>query len=258
MKFTYHIPVQQYGFLEITGEGYEELADATEKYNDYAEVKINRTPYISPTFNKVTTFTGEEILYDSEKHLYTDLEGNHLVSGSEYKKSLETPFDINTIAPKTAKSKGISEQDLRDMWSRNGNISTGLGTTLHKVMEQWFKHRKNGTDKNYHLPKHPFLKSAIETFPLKDAEGLPELFVSDVANKRVGQIDLLVVTGEKEGYIVDYKTDAEVKKNVEGHFNQLSFYAHILIAKGWSIPKVEVWNYTDSWTNYESPVLNLK
>jgi ATP-dependent exoDNAse (exonuclease V) beta subunit len=54
--------------------------------------------------------------------------------------------------------------------------------------------------------------------------------VSDVANHRVGQIDLLVITDKvkKQAYLVDYKTDAEIAGNLVKHFNQMSFYADIL------------------------------
>ena len=43
--------------------------------------------------------------------------------------------------------------------------------------------------KEYHIPKHPFLKKAVESFPLKDAVILPELMISDVSSGFVGQID---------------------------------------------------------------------
>jgi hypothetical protein len=35
----------------------------------------------------------------------------------------------------------------------------------------------------------------------------------------------------------------------------MSFYADILKVFGWEISKVEVWNYTDKWESYSSPVL---
>src|SRR5262249_1070679 len=114
--------------------------------------------------------------------------------------------------------------------------------------------------KEYHLPSHPFLRKAVESFPLKDCNGLPELFVSDVKNRRVGQIDLLNIINENSriAIINDYKTDANITKNIAGHFNQLSHYAHILMAHGWQIPELIIWNYTDSWTQITSPVLPLK
>jgi len=79
-----------------------------------------------------------------------------------------------------------------------------------------------------------------------------------VKRKMTGRIDGLVVVGNKEGYIIDYKTDANISKNLNKHFNQLSFYANILQHFGWNITKVEIWNYTDKWASYESEVLEVK
>jgi hypothetical protein len=82
--------------------------------------------------------------------------------------------------------------------------------------------------------------------------------VSDIKNGRVGQVDLLVETGEKTGYIIDWKTDFSVKKNLKKHFNQLSYYSHILIEHGWTIEKVEVHNFVENqWEIHTSEVLPI-
>lgn len=256
MKHHLRVPTkEQYAYIESEFEGTPE--EAVAEYRRLTDLVQGK----DDGFVKVETFTGETILWNAELHEYRSLDGRKLLSGSAYKKSLEKPFDLDRLAPLTAAKHGISEDTIRDMWKRNSEISSGLGTALHAAMEQWFRHRGNGTEKNYHLPKHPFLRQAVESFPLKDTlKAIPEIMVSDVATGRVGQIDLLVESGtrEKMGFIVDYKTDAEIAKNVQGHFHQLSFYAHILMAKGWEIEGLEVWNYTDTWTKYESPVLDLK
>ena len=111
--------------------------------------------------------------------------------------------------------------------------------------------------KNYNLPKHPFLKEVVTSFPLLSLNIIPEIMVSYTKGKLAGQVDGLVVTGDKEGYIIDYKSDAEVKKNLKLHYIQMSFYAYILMQFGWNITKVEVWNYTDKWESYSSPVLDI-
>jgi ATP-dependent exoDNAse (exonuclease V) beta subunit len=154
----------------------------------------------------------------------------------------------------------VEEKAIDAMWTANSNMSKTFGTAVHLAMEQWFKHNGHGT--KYHLPKHPFLLKLVKDFPLKDADVYPEIMVSCVERKMVGQIDGLVKTGEnpedKRGYLIDYKTDAEVEKNLPKHFAQLSFYAFILKQFGWEIEKVEVWNYTTKWENHASDVLNLK
>lgn len=255
LQFLFHIPTQQYGFLEVGGD-IDKIKEAEQIYNTYAESKLT---FKEGVFVEMETFTGEKIRYNEVTHKYTDIDGNELVSGSQYKKSLEKPFPLELMVGKVATKYKVSPQVVSDMWKGNSLISTTFGTALHLAMEQWFKFRDSGCeDKEYNLAKHPFLKNAVQTFPLKDDKCLPEVLISDVANKRVGRIDLLTITGDKEGYIEDYKSDADIDKNLAGHYNQLSFYAHILIAKGWDIKGVRVWNYTDKWEVHESGILAVK
>ena len=255
LTFCFHVPTQQYGFLEINGD-VKDIKEAEVLYNRYAE---NKLEFGKGLYVEMETFTGEKILYDEVNHKYTTLDGKPLVSGSEYKKSLEKPFPLEMMAGKVSEKYGVPSQVVADMWKGNGLISTTFGTSLHLAMEQWFKFHKSGCDdKEYNLAKHPFLRTAVESFPLKDAEALPEVLISDIANGRVGRIDLLTITGDKEGYVEDYKTDADIAKNLAGHFNQLSFYASILIAKGWNIKGVRVWNYAgNGWEQYQSEVLKI-
>lgn len=255
MKFTFHVPTQQYGFLEIEGDT-TELKEAEIIYNNYAEKKIS---FSEGVFIEEDTFTGEKIRYDAINHKYTDMQGNPLISGSQYKKSLETPFPLDMMAGKIATKYGVPSQTVVDMWSANGTISTTFGNALHLAMEQWFKFRDTGCeDKEYNLAKHPFLREAVMAFPLKDEKAKPEVLISDVANGRVGRIDLLTLAEKNEYYVDDYKSDADIKKNLTGHFNQLSFYAHILIAKGKKVKGLRVWNYADKgWELFESPVLDI-
>lgn len=213
-------------------------------------------------YARVKTFTNEDILYDTLNHKYKDLDGNDLISATTYKKKFEKPFNVVKISEMVAKKYGVPSDVIRDMWEKNSKISTTFGSAIHYAMEQWFNHRKDICgDKEYHLPKHPILRNAIETFPDKDTEGYSEIFVSDVKNGRVGQIDRLhVLDAEaKIAKVKDYKTDADLKPDkLKLHFIQLSFYADILKAFGWTIEGLEVWNFTDSWKVFESPVLNLE
>lgn len=256
MKYKFHIPTQQYGFLEIEGDSQTDILEAETLYNRYAETKLK---FKKGEFIEELSLTGEKILYNELTHQYTDLQGNPLLSGSAYKKSLEAPFDVEKMSAMIGEKNGISPQTIADMWSMNGKISTTFGSALHYAMEQWYTHRENGCgEKEYHIAKHPFLREAVTTFPYLKEKAIPEALVSDVKNRRVGRIDLIVLDGEKKGRIIDYKSDADIKKNLKGHYNQLSFYAHILIAHGWSIPKLEVWNYAGKgWEKFESEVLEI-
>lgn len=202
----------------------------------------------------VTTFTGEKLCYNPQTHKYTTLEGEKLLSGSTYADWFAEPFDRDKWLKRTAKKLKVTTEQVAAAWDLRGDMSRTFGTSLHKAMECWFKYR----DLGYGIPKHPFLKEVVNSFPLKSEKILSELMVSDLKRGLVGQIDGLNLTNPKVARIIDYKSDASVGSSLFKHFNQLSFYAHILMAHGWVIDELQVWNYTDKWTEYKSPVLELR
>lgn len=202
-------------------------------------------------FEIVETFTGEKIRYNERLHKYADMDWNPLISATQYKRILDGDTDFSVYAEPISKTYGVPVEIILEMWAASGDNSCDLGNSIHKAMERWFKYRKYGCgEKNYHLSKHPFLLGAVQSFPLKDKEILPEVFVSSVENKMVGQIDGLEVTGEKKCIIHDYKTDGEIGKHKTGHFKQLSFYAEILKISGWTVEELVLWNYLGEWTPY--------
>lgn len=259
-KVTFHVPTEQYGFVEF--EGYSNNLETLEAlYNRYSNKPLSLQVTTTGTVlgREVITFTGDKLFYDAIAHKYKTMDGKPLVSGSAYAEHFAKPFNRDLLAEKTAKKLMVPTQQVIDAWSLRGDIGRTFGTSIHKVMECWFKYSNIG----YGLPKHPLLKQMVETFPLKDQTVWPELMVSDLARGLVGQIDGVHVINHNEAgqlptvRIIDYKSDAEIKKNLSKHFHQLSFYAHILIAAGYEVIILEVWNYTDRWESYQSPVLPL-
>lgn len=256
MLVKMHAPSQQFGFVEIEGT-VDDIPEMERLYNKYSENKLD----FKGSFKKFDTFTGETILYDEASHRYTDLEGNKLISGSEYAKNIIGEFNTDLLSGKVSKKYGVEKEIVQKMWEASGNISATFGTALHLAMEQWFLHRDFGTEKGYHLPKPDYLKKAVESFPLKDLPFVyPEVFVSDVANKMVGQVDALVFVGRddiKEYDILDYKSDSDVSKNIKKHRIQLNFYRKILENKGFKIRKMSIWNYINEWSEHKIDIIEI-
>lgn len=239
------IPTQIYGFLEVEG-GQEDLQAMEKLHKEYAEQPL---PFRKGTFVELETFTGERIRYNDETHEYEDMSGNKLISASQFAESKEKPFDKEAMLPRMEKKLGVDASVIDEMWNGGGAISRTFGTAIHATMEQWFKYKEYGTE--YHIAKHPFLRNLVETFPKREANILPELLVSSVVDRMVGRMDGLEVTGEKVGNIIDFKSDANVKKNLERHSLQLSYYATILEKFGWKIEHLYIENFTDKWDEYE-------
>lgn len=212
-------------------------------------------------FQELRTFTGETVWYNPATHVYTDEAGVKLVSGSEYAESMMPEFPLEMLSERVARKHGVAVAKIRAMWEMNATISKTFGNALHYSMEQWFRHRDFGTAKEYHLPKPLYLREAVLSFPQKDAVMLPEEVVSDVAGGRVGRVDALhFVNGPKENVveIVDFKSDNDVKKNLERHQHQLNFYRVILEAKGFVVPRMVIWNYVKEWTEHVVPRIQVK
>jgi hypothetical protein len=253
MKAILHIPVAQYGFLELSGDE-TELPKIWERYNEFAEKPLPGKAAPTTGAVEVTTFTGERILWDAVNHDYFTLDGKKMMGGSTYAKMFEEPFEKDRILAATARKLKVKPEEVDAAWEARGDMARTFGHAIHKSLDAYFKYKHLG----YGVSKHPFLANVVESFPMKDADIKSELMVSDARRLMVGQIDALLILGEKKAIVMDYKTDAGVGKNIEKHQNQLSFYSHILMAFGWDIQKVIIWNYTTKWESYESPVLPLK
>lgn len=240
-KVKLHIPVAQYGFFEIDGV---EMEDAVRIYNRFAEKPLSDFPNAEP----IKSFTGEIIYYDDKNHKYWDENGTPLVSCSQIHPD---DFDLEKISKIVSNKSGVDQEKIKDMWANNSDISTGFGTVVHAVMEQYFKHKENGTDKDYHLPKHPVLRKIIDSFPDKDKNIQPEALISATKIGKVGRVDGLLWHSDKELSIIDYKTDAKIDKNLDKHFKQLSCYKDILEYHGYKIKSLIIYNFTNKWTAYE-------
>jgi hypothetical protein len=227
-------------------------------------------PVISESdFKQIKTFTGETILFDSISHTYRTLDGIKMVSGSEYAKQFVKPFDKAMSLMVCAKAWGVRPQVIADIWEMNADISRNYGTSLHKALELAHKHYKTGekiksvkkgATENYALPKMPHIRFATELFGrMFSFGGMPELFVSDTKGLRVGQIDRLEILDDinKICRVQDYKTTTKMDKNkLLSYQHQMSFYAHILINKGWTVEALDLFNFDgNNWERLVLPVL---
>jgi len=269
MKITAHIPVQTYGFIEIEGEP-SEKAEIERLYNEYAEKPVKfKTDTSNAGFVNVKTFTGETIQYNAVDHEYRDLAGNKLLGGSTYAAQFSKPFNKATMLPRCAKAWGVEESVISDIWDMNKDTSNLLGSAIHLGLELAHKHAKDGEtikknkkdqDTNYALPKSPIVRKAVESFIAKyGLDALPEVFVSDVANKKVGQIDRLVITGDNTCRVQDYKSSLPETDKMIVHQHQLSYYASCLTKVGWTVEGLDIFFYDgDKWTKKTLKVLEVK
>lgn len=274
------IPTIQYGNIRPTltqgeddsGEDFEKeaLERIESLWSTYGE-----KPLVSKTENgeavgeKITSFTGEELFYDDDTHIYTDLDGNKLLSGSAYAASVTPKFNKEVMIPKTAKAWDVPEEALDAIWGTSGDIATSYGTSIHNALETYHRYKELGAkiekkkelDYNYVLPKNEHIRDIVLDFDKQfGTDATVEVLVSDLKNKRAGQIDRLTILDEKKKVcrVGDYKFVTEMdKKKLLKYQHQLSFYAHILMSDGWSIEGIDIYHHNGEWEKIELDVLDL-
>lgn len=278
--------------IELCGVNLEEgtelgmnfIKDCFKKYGEKGELKENLSIIATgekKSFNEDITINFDPI---SHVYMYGD---KKLVSATEYIKKFYKEFDEETMSSVSAKSWGVEQQDVKDLWKANGELTSSLGSVIHKALENYDKFSSVGDkisskkemDSNYAMPKHPILKSAIEGFiKINKTKGkvIPEALITDVNNGFCGHADRILIVDEKKKVcrIQDYKINIGAEEvssslKVGGEFKdlpatklskyqlQLSFYANMLQKSGWTVEGLDIFVLEDEWKYYKLDVLKV-
>lgn len=212
---------------------------------------------------RVDCFVGGSILYDPVAHVYTNEAGDVYLSGSQYAKQFAKPFEAEAIAQKMENKSGIPAGDILEIWRKAGAASASFGTAIHEALEMYGKYTETceKLEKQYHQSNIPMVKDIVtDFFRGRESEtAVYEAMVVDHDRKWAGQIDRLLITGDKKCRVQDYKTNGELKPDkLEEYWHQLSFYAAILQAHGWTVEGLDVFHWSGKWTEYSSEVKQVK
>lgn len=249
MRINAHVPVQQYGYIYLSDLP-DDPKEVERLYNKYAEKPIR---LVGGNTKRIKAFVGGEIDYDEDLHVYT-WDGETYLSGSQYAESFKKPFDGQTISDKMAAKIGAKGEDILKMWALKGEASRDFGNAVHKALQlhETYKSLSDKLQKEYHIHDNFVLKDVVESFykAHKNEKAESEIVVVDHATKRAGTIDRLVVTGDKKGFVADFKT-GEVEKNLEVYSKQLQFYTEILEAAGWEMGSPVIYGWNGEWVTYD-------
>lgn len=252
------IPTVQYGNLqpefEIEDDNPVVAMAGLEELVQHIWDKYGEKPLIAKGNSKrIKCFVGGEIDYDAEAHTYT-WNGETYLSGSQYAKRFERPFDAMKISDAMAKKWGVDAKEIRDMWELKRDISAGLGTAIHAALELYGKYNglTDKIEKTTHLHDHPVVKKVVEGFYSKHKEVAEyEAMIVDHSKKRAGQVDRLVILGDKHCRVEDYKTNAELPADkLKVYWEQLNFYGGIMQADGWKVEPPVIHHWDGSWHTY--------
>lgn len=228
------IPTTQYGNIRPTFDVEENEEDVLNKleslWNIFGEKPLSKRTELGV---KMTSFNGEELYYNDSTHKYYDLQGNELLSGSQYAKQFAKPFDLEAVSKAVASKSGEPQELIKKRWELGGNVANSYGTAVHDSVE--FLLLGGDVEK---IPTMVRESASRITDKVKSYGMTPltEVLVSNVKEGHVGRIDCLLVDNidsPKEFKIVDYKTNRELKKDKIGVYTkQLEFYRDILVAHG--------------------------
>ncbi len=257
LKINAHIPTQQYGFIELTDLP-DDVSEVEKLYNKYAEQPIKLNTELQNRV-KLTDFFGNTIFYDEASHTYTNEEGEVYLSGSQYAESFRKPFDKQTISSAMAKKAGVSAEEILKMWELKAEVSRDYGNAIHKALQLYeqFGGLSEALNKTTHLHDHPLLKIAVESFYVshKGEKALSELLITAPKLKKAGRADRVQITGDKRCRIQDFKTNAEIAKDLEFYWKQLEFYQSIFEANGWTVDGLDIYHYNGEWKVYTQGIV---
>ena len=219
---------------------------------------------VSGTSKKIECLVGGSINYDEVNHIYTNDKGEVYLSGSQYAKQFDKETDFGAIAGKMVKNHPtIETKDLVAMWGLRGQISASFGTTVHQALEMYGKYKdiSEKLGKEYHLSPIPMIRKIVDGFYTgrEAEEAIYEPMIVDHDRKWAGQIDRLVVTGDKKCIIEDFKTNQDMTPaKTESYTHQLSFYQKIMESGGWTVEGIRLHHLDGSWKTIELTSKEIK
>lgn len=210
----------------------------------------------SSNAKKVECLVGGSILYDPVAHVYTNDKGEVYLSGSKYASQFDKPFEINAIAKKMSDKSGVPAQNIIDIWKLKGQASASFGTSIHEAMEMYGKYAEacKKLGKEYHISSIPVVSEIVANFfkGRESEKAIYEPMIVDHKRKWAGQIDRLVVTGDKKCIIEDFKTNSDMTPaKIETYTHQLSFYQKIMESGGWQVEGIRLHHLDGSWKTIE-------
>lgn len=161
------------------------------------------------------------IVFNAADHSYKSIEADEIkwISVTSLVSSLKEPFDATAVAQRVSKSKkskwyGIAPDKIIELWNNESDRAVTLGTFYHNQREADICSLSSIEKEGIPIPIYsPILDGEIKKAPnQKLTDGVyPEHMVYLKSIGICGQSDLVEVVNGKI-YIIDYKTNKEIKK----------------------------------------------
>lgn len=272
---------------DLLGAGMNIIKELFLKYSEVGA--LEEKDFIPSVAQLMTSFNeeGVRIEFEPVNHIYTH-EQKKLVSSTEYIKRFYKPFDVETISSVLESKWGVPQKVIKDLWEKNGEVTSEFGNLVDKALGYYENLKSFGevisskqeVEENYCLPKHPILRKIVRDFyyMVKDdgAKILTQVLLTNIKLGICGTADRIKIIDldKKICRVQDYKVNIEAEKIDKAHkasepFSelpankitkyqlQMSIYANMLEASGWSVEGLDVFVYEEDWKHFELPVLKV-
>ncbi len=155
----------------------------------------------------------KDISFQEDGHIYTIKGDKYYKSCTTWIKSFFEKFDADAVIDRmmakddwpNSKYFGMTKQEIKDQWSKNGAASAGYGTEMHAVIEDYYNDIIRECDK----PEYKFFMNFAE-----DHKHLTpyrtEMMVYDEDIRICGSIDMLFQNDDGTLSIYDWKFAKEL------------------------------------------------
>jgi len=187
------------------------------------------------------------ITFDEGPHIYTIDGCSDYTSVTTWNHSHFPHFNPDAIIDKMMKSKkwsdsryfGMSKQEIKDLWKKNGNEASSAGTKMHYDIECFYNNEtvnNDSTEYEYFLRFHRIIGSTMRPYRT-------EWMVWDEDLKLAGSIDMIFENPDGTLQIYDWKRCKEIKKLNRWESATTECISHL--------PNANFWHYSLQLNTYK-------
>jgi ATP-dependent exoDNAse (exonuclease V) beta subunit len=157
------------------------------------------------------------ISFDESTHTYyVDGSSDGIISVTTLIHNHFPKFDSDKILKlmknKSKKYPNMSDEQIKKIWSENGKISSGNGTKIHKMIENYYNFLENDINDEKNVEFQHFLKFN-EIIKDKFTPYRTEWSIFDGSIDLAGQVDMLYLKKDGTFALYDWKRIKELKKD---------------------------------------------
>ena len=163
------------------------------------------------------------VKFEESTHTYWNKD-KKLLSVTSYLSQFKNVFDKEKVSFFYAKKHGLKQDEVLEEWDRKGKEACTMGTAVHLVFDKYIEGK--GILKTGDYPKEEiaelFINEIFKTNRLTPVETEYIVYNDTLA----GQVDCIAKNDKGEYYILDWKTNTEIKKDSFKNQKMLGEYSH--------------------------------